>query len=82
MTNQAIVLDTPEAIDFFQLCQLRGCLKMEARGMRHSRMGKIRKPVAVMLGMKPNTKIEDVIAELQKRIEAAQAAKEAERLAA
>ena len=61
MTNQAVVHDTPEAINFFQLCQYRGALKMEARGMYHSRLGKIRKPVALMLGMKPNTKIEAVI---------------------
>lgn len=71
MTNAAVVLDTPAAISFFQLCQLRGCLKMEAKGMSHSRMGKMRKPVALMMGMKPNSKIEDVIAEVQKRIDAA-----------
>ena len=80
--SEAIILNTPEGIDFFRLCQLRGCLKMEARGLSHSRMGKLRKPVALMLGMKPNTKIEEVIEEIQKRIDAAHAAKEAERLAA
>lgn len=80
--SEAIVLNTPEAIDFFRLCQLRGALKMEARGMYHSRLGKIRKPVALMLGMKANTKIEAVIEEIQKRIDAAQAAKEAEQIAA
>lgn len=64
-------LTTPEEISFFQLCQLRGCLKMEAKGMSHSRMGKLRKPVALMMGLKPNTKIEEVIAAVQAKIDAA-----------
>lgn len=65
-------MTTPEQISRFQLLQLRGCLKMEAKGMRHSKLGKLRKPVALMLGMKPNTKIEEVIAEIQKRLDADQ----------
>ena len=73
MTN-ATVIDTPEGISFFQLCQLRGCLKMEKMGMRHSKMGKMRKPVAVMMGLKPNAKIEEVIAAVQAKIDAAHAA--------
>lgn len=32
-----IVLDTPEGIAFYQLCALRGALKLEVLGMRSSR---------------------------------------------
>jgi hypothetical protein len=62
-------ISTPEGIEYFHLLQLRGCLKMEARGMSHSRLGKIRKPVAIMLGLKPNTKIEQVIEALQAKLD-------------
>jgi len=80
--TDSVILDTTDGINFFRLCQLRGALKMEARGMMHSRMGKIRKPVALSLGMKANTKIEEVIAEVQKRIDNAIKEKEEAALAA
>lgn len=62
-------LTTPEQISRFQLLQLRGCLKMEARGMSHSKLGKLRKPVALMMGLKASAKIEDVIAAVQAKLD-------------
>lgn len=73
----ATVIGTPNGIEFFRLCQLRGALKMEARGMYHSRLGKIRKPVALEMGLKVNTKIEQVIEAVQAKINTAMAAKQA-----
>ena len=59
----------PEMIERFRLVQLRGALKLERLGMKHSRMGNIRAKVAVSLGMPKNSKIDEVIARLTEMID-------------
>jgi hypothetical protein len=54
-------------IAFFRLLQLRGAVKLEKVGIK-SRGGSVRKLAATECGMKPTTKIDDVIAELESRI--------------
>lgn len=34
MTDRAIIVDTPDGIEFFQLCAMRGRLQLEMWGMR------------------------------------------------
>jgi hypothetical protein len=58
-----MILTTPEQLSRFQLCAVRGALKLEALGMK-SRGGSIRKGWAIRLGLKPSTKHADLIAHI------------------
>ena len=62
-------ITNPEMIERFRLVQLRGALKLERLGMKHSRMGNIRAKVATFLGMPKNSKIDEVIARLTEMID-------------
>jgi hypothetical protein len=55
---------TGVAITRFQLCAVKGALKLEALGMK-SRGGSIRKGWAVRLGLKPSTKHADLIKHIE-----------------
>jgi anion-transporting ArsA/GET3 family ATPase len=55
LMNDAIILDTPSAISAFHLLSIKFALKMEARGMRHSR-GSVAKMVREMIGSKTKNK--------------------------
>lgn len=72
--NNGFVADTPEAIDVFRLITVKSALKLESKGMQMTRGPKLRKPWAIKLGLKPNAKYEEVIAEIQRRLDAAKAA--------
>ena len=63
--NEAIIADTPHAISYFQLATVKGALKLESKGMRHSRLGTIRKGWAIRLGLKPSTKYPELIAHIE-----------------
>lgn len=63
----SIIIDRPNGIDLFQLKVVRSALKLQALGMKHSRMN-VRKVWAVHLGLKPNAKCEVVIAAIDKKI--------------
>ena len=52
----------------FQLMAVRGALRMEKLGMKHSKLGKIRKPWAIKLGLKANASYDEVIAEIERRL--------------
>ncbi len=77
MSNATVIATSP-GMEYANLASLKGCLKMEARGMYHSRLGKIRKKVAVMMGLKPNTKIEQVIEAVQAKMDTLLAEKQAQ----
>ena len=53
----------------FQMMAVRSALRLEKLGMSHSKLGKIRKPWAIKMGLKPNVKIDEVIAKIDERIE-------------
>lgn len=65
----AIIVTGAADIARVQLCAVRGALKLEAQGMK-SRGGSIRKGWAVRLGLKPGAKHTEVIAEINRRLEA------------
>lgn len=67
-------VETAQGIDLFRLCAIRGALKLEKLGMKHSRLGKIRKPVAIQMGLKPNADYDTVIKAVQDRIDQLKAA--------
>lgn len=52
----------------FQMHAVRGALRLEKLGMKHSKLGKIRKPWAIKLGLKPNASYDEVIAKIDERI--------------
>ena len=62
-------LTTPEAISHFQLLTLRAAVKMEGLGMRHSSGRSATAHAKRLLGMKMSAKREEVLAELNKRLE-------------
>ncbi|MNB75757.1 hypothetical protein D3C75_224130 [compost metagenome] len=73
------VINTPEGIEYAGYATLKMQLKMEKVGMTHSAMrGKKLRPMwAAKLGLKPRDSYDMFIAEVQKRMDAIMAAKEA-----
>jgi len=60
MNNNAIVCDTPESINAFHMLSIKGALKLESLGMRHSRgsVGKLAKQILKEAGKKaPSNKV-------------------------
>lgn len=62
---KSIIADTPDKIAFFQLCALRGALRLEAAGMK--RRGKSAVSIAKSLGYKGKT-AGDFYQEVNKKI--------------
>ena len=78
--NAPIVLDMhdPDARDLYHFAMWRGAVRLESVGLRHSSGRSVRKFVALQLGMRPGAKSETVIAELDKRIAAIHARRNAQ----
>lgn len=57
-------------IELARLASAKAAIKLEAVGMRHSRLGSLRKRWAVHLGLKPNTRHDLVIAAIQVKMNA------------
>ena len=59
---------TGENIDRFRLCALKGALKMEAAGMRHSKLGSVAKIVKQILagaGIKGKSRKTELLAQFE-----------------
>lgn len=62
--NETIVIDTPDAIEHFRMCQLIGALSIEVHtGMKHSR-GSVMNAARERYGIQKRTKA-GVLAELK-----------------
>lgn len=59
---------TPESIEMRRLITLRGALKLEKLGMRHSRLGSVRKVVRAIDGCPKTNDFDKLIAFLTERI--------------
>ena len=68
MSNEGFMVTGEEGANLFQLHAVRGALKLEKLGMRHSKVGSIRKGWALRLGLKANAKYDEVIAAINQRI--------------
>jgi hypothetical protein len=70
MSNGFIVTgkDGSGPMGLVQLAAVKGALRLEKLGMKHSKLGKIRKPWAVKLGLKPSASYDEVIAEIERRL--------------
>ena len=67
--NQATTITGEDQIRAVQLLSARSALRLQMRtGLKHSKMN-VRKAYAVHLGMKPNAKIEDVIARIEQEVD-------------
>ena len=64
------IMVTGDDIAIFQLLAVKGALRLESLGMK-SRGGSIRKGWALHLGLKPSAKHAEVIAEIERRVQAA-----------
>lgn len=62
------VLTEPWQIECARLASAKAAIKLEEYGMRHSRLGSLRKRWALHLGLKPNAKHQEVVDEIQKQI--------------
>ena len=69
-TASGAVTVTGDDIAIFQLLAVKGALKLEMTGLK-SRGGSIRKGWALRLGLKPSAKRAEVIAEIERRVQAA-----------
>lgn len=69
MSNSGFVVSGEQGPRLFQLHAVKGALKLEKLGMRHSKVGSVRKAWALHFGMKANSKIDDVIARVEQEIE-------------
>lgn len=67
MSNEAIVIDTPEGIEVFRLLAVKGALNLEQVGLK-SRGGSIRKGWAIRLGLKPTAKYPEVIEAIERKL--------------
>ena len=72
MSDKGFIVTGPDGSGpggLFQLMAVKGALRLEKLGMSHSRLGKIRKPWALKLGLKANASYDEVIATIDKRLE-------------
>lgn len=65
--DRGIIVDTPEAISLFTWLSLRGAVRLESLGMKR-RGVPARKIACERLGLKPRTKIEDVMKAIEEKI--------------
>ena len=63
------IITTPDGIQYARLAALRGAVKLESLGLRHSRIRSVRKLAAIEMGLKPTAKAADVIAALKTRMD-------------
>jgi hypothetical protein len=68
MTDKAIILDTPHGIAFAQLAAIKGAVRLESIGMKHSSGRSVRKHACQLLGLKPSTKAPEVLKALEAKL--------------
>lgn len=64
----SIICDTPESINAFQLLSMKGALKLESLGMRHSSGRSVAKPIRAILkaaGKKAPTNKKELFTEFE-----------------
>jgi len=70
-SDEAIVLDTPEDIEFFQLLSIRGRLKIEMKGIRFKQGMRSTSAAARAMGFKGRSRkelVEAMTVEIERRI--------------
>jgi hypothetical protein len=67
--NSAIMIDTPAGISYARLAALKGAVRLESVGLRHSKIRSVRKMAALEMGLKASAKCPEVIAALQAKMD-------------
>ena len=63
------IITTPDGVEYASLAALKGAVKLESLGLRHSRIRNVRKMAAIRMGLKPNTKHAEVIEAIKARMD-------------
>jgi hypothetical protein len=72
-------INTPEGMQYYRLAQLKGAVKLESVGLRHSkaRGRSVRKMAALEIGLKASAKYPEIIAALEAKMAEMLAVREA-----
>ena len=70
MSNEAIMVNTPDGIAFARLASMKGAVKMESRGMKMSRGLNVTAMARKELGLKARAPHAEVIAALEAKMTA------------
>lgn len=70
MTNEAIIINTPDGIAFARLASMKGAVKLESRGMKMSRGLNVTAMARKELGLKARAPHAEVIATLEAKMQA------------
>ncbi len=63
-------ITTPEGIAYARLAALKGAVRLESVGLRHSKIRSVRKMVALELGLKASAKCPEVLAAIEAKMAA------------
>ena len=72
------MIDTPNGIQYAMWAARKGAVRLESIGLRHSKIGSVRKLCCRDLGLKLSTKAPEVIAAIEAKMAALLAARDAE----
>lgn len=62
------IINTPEGIQFARLAALKGAVRLESIGLRHSKIRSVRKLAALELGLKASAKCPEVLAAIEAKM--------------
>lgn len=63
-------ITTPEGITYARLAALKGAVRLESVGLRHSKIRSVRKMAALELGLKASAKCPEVLAAIEAKMAA------------
>ncbi len=62
------IINTPEGIQFARLAALKGAVRLESIGLRHSKIRSVRKMAALEMGLKASAKCPEVLAAIEAKL--------------
>ncbi len=62
------IINTPEGIQFARLAALKGAVRLESIGLRHSKIRSVRKMAALEMGLKASAKCPEVLAAIEAKM--------------
>lgn len=67
--DKAIVVNTPDGIEYFRLASVRGMVNLESKGLKASRGVNVTAMMRREFGLKPRAPHSEVIAAIEKRMD-------------
>ncbi len=62
------IINTPEGIQFARLAALKGAVRLESIGLRHSKIRSVRKMAALEMGLKASAKCPEILAAIEAKM--------------